>query len=172
MVFRSLASTMLVAAMIPVAPPRTSIPLADVHGLSRRQVRMEAFILPTDQDVRIEAVGEETGKDQALTTMGTASNGKGNEVRPPWIGNAWIIDLHSRRTVWELSAASTTGGRRNTRHFTGTVRLPAGSYAAYVSACPPGSEDSNEGRGIANRVWRFFGADSVGDYKLVVRGHG
>ena len=63
-------------------------------------------------------------------------NGKNDERRDPWMGNAWILDLKSRRVVWELSAASTERGRRSTRAFTGTVQLPAGNYEAFYSAFP------------------------------------
>ena len=98
---------------------------------------MEAFTLPTAQDVRIEAIGEEgTTVNNTLTVLRTVWNGSDRREQP-WVGNAWILDLKNRRVVWELSEAQTSGRRAGPREFKGTLHLPAGSYAAYVSAYPP-----------------------------------
>jgi hypothetical protein len=143
--------------------------LADVRGLEPREVRMEAFALAAAQDVRVAAVGEEGNRDGrwSLSDIGWRSERKAPR---PWIGNAWILDLRSRRTVWELSAASTSNASGRIREFDGTVRLPAGSYAAYVSAYPP--IEYSDGDGLVNRVRRYFGTGNAGDYRIAVRGDG
>jgi hypothetical protein len=143
--------------------------LADVHGLRPREIKVEAFSLPTAQEVRVAAIGEEGDRNSTFTWVRSMWTGR-DEPREPWAGNAWILDLQSRRAVWELSASTTTRGRRGTREFSGTVRLPAGSYAAYVSAFPPGyNEKWEDGHRLAAQ---FFGADGIDDYKLVVQGSG
>jgi hypothetical protein len=168
---RAALTLTLVAAATPAFAQAV---LADIHGLSPRQIKVDAFGLSSPQEVRIEAIGEEGNRDSKSTGWirsmwnGTADKEK---IAEPWAGNAWILDLQSRRVVWELSAANTTQGRRSTREFTGTIRLPAGSYAAYVSAFPPGAYSSDD-EGVANRIWKFFGADGIEDYKLVIHGNG
>ena len=69
------------------------------------------------------------------------------------MGNAWILDLKSRRVVWELSAAATERGRRSTRVFNGTVRLPAGTYEAFYSAFPTSTGATT--RATPTRAQRF-----------------
>jgi hypothetical protein len=146
--------------------------LADIHGLSPRQVKYDAFTLTAPQDVHIEAVGEVGGDDsRTMAWVRSLWDSKSERVPQPWVGNAWILDLQSHRTVWELSAANTTEGRRRTREFSSSVRLPAGSYAAYVSAFPPGAYSSDDD-GIGSRIQKFFGADGIDEYKLVLRGNG
>lgn len=172
---RNLAGLALLT--ITTATPALAQPvLADLHGLSPRQIKVEGFILSTAQEVRIEAVGEEGDHDaKSFTWVRSmwygAKAAKDERVGQPWAGNAWILDLKSRRVVWELSDSNTTGGRRSTREFNGTVKLPAGSYAGYVSAYPPGAYTTDDD-GVANRVWRFFGVNGVDDYKLVVKATG
>src|SRR5262249_53832216 len=144
--------------------------LADVHGLEPREIKVEAFTMSGPQDLRIAAVGEEGDRNSTTFTWVRAMWTGREEPREPWAGNAWILDLHSRHVVWELSASNTTRGRRGTREFSGNVHLPAGSYAAYVSAYPPGYNEKWDDGHLISR--QFTGADGIADYKLVVQGSG
>jgi hypothetical protein len=160
----------LFVAVTTAAPLSAQTLLADIKDLKPRQLKTDAFVLPAAQTVRIEAVGEEGDYGEgSYTVLRTLWNGREVERRP-WVGNAWILDLRSRKVVWELSTASTSGGRRDARSFKGTVQLPAGSYAAYVSAFPNGY--STEGDGPTARITRWFGADHLAEYKLTVLGAG
>ena len=160
----------LFVAVTTAAPLSAQTLLADIKDLKPRQLKTDAFVLPAAQTVRIEAVGEEGDYGEgSYTVLRTLWNGREVERRP-WVGNAWILDLRSRKVVWELSTASTSGGRRDARSFKGTVQLPAGSYAAYVSAFPNGY--STEGDGPTARITRWFGADHLAEYKLTVLGSG
>jgi hypothetical protein len=160
----------LFVAVTTAAPLSAQTLLADIKDLKPRQLKTDAFVLPAAQTVRIEAVGEEGDYGEgSYTVLRTIWNGREVERRP-WVGNAWILDLRSRKVVWELSTASTSGGRRDARSFKGTVQLPAGSYAAYVSAFPNGY--STEGDGPTARITRWFGADHLAEYKLTVLGAG
>ena len=103
--------TLAALVLAVAAPAAAQSVLADVHGLSPREVKVEAFSLGGPQDVRIEAIGEEGGSASgAFTWVRAMWNGR-EEGREPWTGNAWILDLQSRRVVWELSEASTSRGR-------------------------------------------------------------
>jgi hypothetical protein len=172
------ASLILALAAIPEPeqpqPAAAQSVLTDIHGLSPRQIKVDAFSLDTPQDVRIEAVGEPGGDSRAYAWLQAIWSGdkvnRNEREADPWVGDAWILDLQSRRVVWELSASTTGAGARGTRQFAGTLRLPAGAYAGYVSAFPHGMYSSDEG--IGQKLWRSLGADGLGDYKLVIRGSG
>ena len=162
--------TALVAAggLILAAPAGAQSLLADIRDLSPRQLKAGAFRLSSSQQVRIEAIGEQGDQNDGTFTVLSAM-WKGRDERQPWAGNAWILDLKSRKVVWELSEANPSGGRVDARAFTGTVQLPAGSYAAYVSAYPPGYSEEGDG---SQRITRWFGADHLKSYKLSVFGVG
>jgi hypothetical protein len=144
--------------------------LAEVRDVKPRQIRVEAFQLSSPQNVRIEAIGEEGDLgDRSYTVLRTIWKGQPDRRSRPWVGNAWILDLRSRRVVWELSAAK-TGGLGGAREFKGSVQLPAGSYAAYLSAFPSGSVSEDDGPGA--RITRWLGADHINQYMLKVSGSG
>src|SRR5690349_8167148 len=123
-------------------PPDPPSALVDIHGVGARRVVSSAFLLPSAQDVDILAVGAES-QDQygTMTLLKTAWNGK--KVQLPWTGNAWILDLKTRAVVWELSAAHTSASAHDTRTFSGSVRLPAGSYEAFYASFPEGTYSSD-----------------------------
>ena len=103
--------------------PGQVVDLKDFHP---REVKSAVFSLASDQDLNVEAVGAESDSHRGtFSWVTTMWHGKDDDQREPWMGNAWILDLKSRRVVWELSGASTERGRRSTRAFNGTVRLPA-----------------------------------------------
>jgi hypothetical protein len=163
----SLVTLVLLGA---AAPASAQALLADIRDMKPRQTRSEAFSLAAAQDVRIEAIGEEGDGNHTFTVLRTIWRGRNDQRRDPWVGNAWILDLRSRKVVWELSAANTSRGSGDQRVFKGTIRLPAGSYAAYVSAYPTGY--STDGDDIGSRITRWFGADHLEQYKLTVLGTG
>ena len=75
-VSRFVPALITMAAMTAAAGPAAAQSLlVDVRDLSPRQTRMEAFTLPTAQDVRIEAIGEEgTTVNNTLTMLRTVWN--------------------------------------------------------------------------------------------------
>jgi len=147
-----------------------SAALVDLDDFGPRQVKSQSFALASPQDLQIEATGAElSGKNGWAASMGE-KNGK---PVPPWSGNAWILDLQSRKVVWELSEAQTTSGSRGLREFKGTLRLPAGSYTAYYGSFPDGEYWSDDNaKHKADRKWHWFGDDPVESFKLVVHGQG
>jgi hypothetical protein len=148
--------------------------LADLHGLTPHQVKSESFTLPTSQDVQIEAVGAESTKAaDRLSRLTTMWQRDARRAVASWSGNAWILDLSSRKVVWELSRSDNSHGARGAREFKGSVRLAAGSYTAYYAAFPDGEYWTDEdGKTRANRKWHAFGDEPVDEFKLVVRGTG
>ena len=158
------------AALATATPASAQALLADIRGLEPRHTKTEAFTLPTAQEVRIEALGEQGRDSDSFTVLKAIWNGRDDRRPEPWVGNAWILNLRSRRVVWELSTANPSGGRRGAREFKGTLKLPAGSYAAYFSAYPTGY--STDGDGASERITRWFGADALDRYHLKVFGSG
>src|SRR5215210_2923202 len=142
---RLVAFAVVFGALAVAAPASAQAILAELGDMKPRQVRVEGFQLSSAQTVRIEALGEEGDLgDRSYTVLRTIWKGQSDQRNRPWVGNAWILDLRSRRVVWELSAAKTSGGM-GAREFRGSVQLPAGSYAAYVSAFPSGSITNDDG---------------------------
>jgi hypothetical protein len=121
-----------------VAQAQSSV--VDLKNLKPRQVQSAVFTLSSPQDLQVHAIGAEAGEDGGtfswITAMWNTSSRKGDEPREPWMGNAWILDLSTRRVVWELSEASTRRGHHSLRTFDGPVHLPAGTYEAFYSAFP------------------------------------
>jgi hypothetical protein len=131
----AVAATLLLQAGVASAQSGGVI---DLRDLKPRELRSAVFTLAAPQSVRVVAVGSEAQHEGGTFSWVTAMwNGKErSDRRDPWMGNAWILDLKSRRVVWELSASTTERGRRSTRTFDGTVRLPAGTYEAFYAAFP------------------------------------
>ena len=80
--------------------------------------------LSSPQDLQIEAVGAESTRQgwKESAAIGAMWERNGKPI-PPWSGNAWILDLQSRKVVWELSEAATTrrartGGANSRAAFT------------------------------------------------------
>ena len=144
--------------------------LVDLDDFGPREVKSQSFTLASAQDVQIEATGaESTGKTGWAASMGE-KNGK---PVPPWSGNAWILELQSRKVVWNLRDATTTQGARGLREFKGLAHLPAGSYTAYYASFPDGEYWSDDNaKHKSDRKWHWFGDDPVEKFRLVVRGKG
>jgi hypothetical protein len=148
--------------------------LVNIQGLGPRQVRTASFALTAAQEIRIEAVGaESTNQMDKFGRLAAMWQEKTSRPAPPWSGNAWILDVKTRKVAWELSTSSTNSGARATREFKGSVRLPVGSYTAYYGAFPDGEywTDDN-GKTRADRKWHWFGDEPIEEFKLVVRGNG
>jgi len=146
--------------------------LVELDDFGPRQVKSESFALASAQEIQIDAVGaESTGKGKANWAASMwERNGK---AVPPWSGNAWIMELQSRKVVWELSAANTTQGGRGLREFKGGIALPAGSYTAYYASFPDGEYWIDESAAEKSaRKWHWFGDDPVENFKLTVNGNG
>ena len=160
----------LALVALPCLADAQSSPLVDLDDFGPRQVKSQSFALASAQDLQIDATGAElTGKSGWSASMGE-KNGK---PVPPWSGNAWILDLQSRKVVWELSEAQTTNGSRGLRQFRGTVHLPAGSYTAYYASFPDGEYWSDDNaKHKTDRKWHWFGDDPVESFKLIVQGKG
>lgn len=148
--------------------------LVDIHGLTPRQLRSASFTLSVAQDVLVEAVGaESTNQMDKLSSVTSLGQRSARRSSPPWSGNAWILDVDSRRVAWELSASEPGPGVRGAREFKGNVRLPAGTYTAYYAAFPDGEYWTDEnGKTRSDRKWHWFGDDPIDQFKLVVRGAG
>ena len=160
----------LALVILPGSATAQSAALVDLDDFGPRQVKSQSFALASPQDLQIEAIGAElTGKNGWAASMGE-KNGK---PVPPWSGNAWILDLPSRKVVWQLSEAQTTSGSRGLREFQGTLRLPAGSYTAYYASFPDGEYWSDDNaKHKTDRKWHRFGDDPVESFKFVVHGKG
>src|SRR5262245_39379235 len=124
------------AAAAGAAHAQTSF--VDLKNPKPRQVQSAVFTLSSPQDLQVHAIGAEAAEDGGtfswVSAMWKTSSAKRDEPREPWMGNAWILDLSTRKVAWELSAASTRRGRRSLRTFDGPVHLPAGTYEAFYSA--------------------------------------
>src|SRR5262245_20008245 len=160
----------LAAVALPCLAGAQTTALVELDDFGPRQVKSQSFALASPQDLQIDAAGAElTGKSGWSASMGE-KNGK---AVPPWSGNAWILDLQSRKVVWELSQAPTTSGSRGLRQFKGTVHLAAGSYTAYYASFPDGEYWSDDNaKHKTDRKWHWFGDDPVENFKFVVHGKG
>jgi hypothetical protein len=147
--------------------------VVDLKDFRPREVKSAVFTLAAGQDVRVEAVGAESDSNRGtFSWVSTMWNGRNDARREPWMGNAWILDLKSRRVVWELSAATTERGRRNTRAFAGAVRLPAGTYEAFYSPFP--SMFWTDGKGDANaaqRLLNWLADEGFDEFRLTIKGN-
>ena len=136
--------------------------LVEIQEIAPRQVKSQAFQLPSAGTVQIDAVGLDADNEHGtLTLLKTMSDGKRSAGRP-WAGNAWILDLTTRSVVWELSKAKTSRGVGDTLTFSGSLALPAGAYEAFYSFYPTSyvsDDDKQEKRSLLDRLWN--GPNSV-----------
>jgi hypothetical protein len=156
--------------------------LVDIRKLTPQEHRSAAFVLPTPQDLHLEATGAEPRRER----RGRDFWGSGNEdERTTWPAAAWILDVRTREVVWDLRTAETDRSREGLRRFSGTIRLPAGVYEAHFGSFPAtsvsytGNLDSSVSR-IRDRRRRGdvrFSGPYVDDgsyraFALVIRGEG
>jgi hypothetical protein len=167
------AAILGLAVLAPSAASAQPATLVDLDDFGPRQLKSQAFVLSSPQDIQIDAVGAESSDKNGKSSWVGAMWERNGKPVPPWTGNAWILDLQSRKVVWELSEAATTQGAHGLRSFKGTIHLPAGSYAAYFGSFPDGEYWSEDGKKSASdRKWHGFGDQPVNNFKLVVGGNG
>ena len=148
-------------------------PVVDLKDLQPRQVQAAVFALDAAQELRVQAVGAEAASEGGtFGWIGTFWNSKTDEARQPWMGNAWILDLKTRKVVWELSAAQTSRGRRSLRAFDGPVRLPAGAYEAFYSAFPTVYWSDEDGKASSTQRFVNWLADQGWEeFRFTIRGN-
>src|SRR5262245_30243642 len=105
--------------------------LVSIKSLASQELRTEAFILDSAQDVQIDAVGSAS---RLLDRLGSIHKLDEEVGKLPWPGNAWILNLRTREVVWELRKMTTTRDSKDLRKYSGPVRLPAGTYQANYSS--------------------------------------
>jgi len=158
---------------LPYLGAAQSATLVDLGDFGPREVKSQSFALASAQDIQIDAVGAESTGKGGKTNWAASMWEKNGKAVPPWSGNAWIIELQSRKVVWELSEATTTEGARGLREFKGGVALPPGSYTAYYASFPDGEYWTDDSaRQKSDRKWHWFGDDPVENFKLTVKGNG
>ena len=149
--------------------------LVELHSLAPREVQSQSFVLSAPQQVQVEGTGAQSARKADKSSWITTLFGRESpsEILQPWSGNAWILDLSSRKVVWELSTSATTSSGNGTRQFKGGVQLPAGSYSAYFAAFPDGEYWTDEGgKAQKTQKWHAFGDEPVEQFTLRIRGTG
>src|SRR5579871_2449042 len=92
-------SAVMLLAVSAAAAPQS---IVDIKNLRPREIRSTVFRLSAPQDLRIMAVGADGQHHGTFSWVGAIWNGSPDKPADPWIGNAWILDLTTRRLVWEL----------------------------------------------------------------------
>jgi hypothetical protein len=159
--------------------------LVDIHDLTPREHRSRGFVLTAAQTLRIEAVGAEPspeyrdGRSDRRVTWWTHE-----DERDTWPAAAWILDVRTRRVVWDLREAGTERSSDGLRSFRGSVSLPAGVYDVHYASYPAvwGADNGDRGvvgflRGLARGREQRYGGPYVEDgafreFAIVVRGAG
>jgi hypothetical protein len=136
----SLALLFLIA-QTQAAPP-ASLPqrLIDLLELSPSEHKMGAFVLTAPQELTINAVAAEPWPDR-LRSRGDEH--WEDDEQTTWPAAAWIIDARTREVVWDVRSAETRRESNGLRRFSGTVRLPAGTYVAHYASYPASSFSFN-----------------------------
>ena len=144
--------------------------LIEIDDIYPEDVRMEGFVLNSDQDVVIDAVG-------------FYYRDGGNRVL---LGNSWILDADTREVVWDLSEADSKRRSRGLLEFSDDVPLPKGVYEVYYASYPLRSfsdfniDDLGEFLGSFFKGW-FRGDrdhykkemwDLYREFKIVIKGDG
>jgi hypothetical protein len=115
------------------APETSAQTLVQIHDLSPREHEVATFVLSAPQALRIKAVGAEPSPDRFRERDAERWQ---NDAQTTWPAAAWILDARTRTVVWDLRAAETSRSSNGLRHFSGTVRLPAGVYEAHYASYP------------------------------------
>lgn len=146
-------------------------PVVDLRELHAREVKSIVFSLGSPQDLRVEAVGAESTDTRSTFSWITAMWSSKDDRQEPWRGNAWILDLRTRKVVWELSESATERGHRDTRVFSGSVRLPAGDYEAFYAAFPTVYWTNDEhDKNSAERMMSWLTDEGFDDFRLTITG--
>ena len=111
-------------------------PLVDIQNLTPREHRVSVFVLTVPQDLTLSAVGAEPWPDRLRTRDDEHWQ---DDEQTTWPAAAWILDARTRAVVWDLRAVDTRRESNGLRRFSGTVRLPAGTYEAHYASYPASS---------------------------------
>ena len=123
---------LLLLAQTQAVPPAPQ-PLVEIQNLSTREHRMTAFLLTAAQELTVTAVGAEPWPDRLRSRD---EEGWDEDEQTMWPAAAWILDARTRAVVWDLRAADTRRESNGLRRFSGTLRLPAGTYEAHYASYP------------------------------------
>src|SRR6267378_1195329 len=105
--------------------------LVDIQNLTPREHRVSVFVLTAPQDLKLSAVAAEPWPDRVRSR--DAEHWQDDE-QTTWPAAAWILDARTRAVVWDLRAVDTRRESNGLRRFSGTVRLPAGTYEAHYAS--------------------------------------
>src|SRR5712664_2745251 len=110
--------------------------LVDIQNLAPRELLVSAFVLAAPQDLKLSAVAAEPWPDRVRSR--DAEHWQDDE-QTTWPAAAWILDARTRAVVWDMRAVDTRRESNGLRRFSGTVRLPAGTYEAHYASYPASS---------------------------------
>lgn len=115
-------------------------PIVDIRDLTSREHRVSTFVLTATQELKLTAVGAEPWPDRLRNR--DDANWQDDE-QTTWPAAAWILDARTRALVWDMRSVDTRRESNGLRRFTGTVRLPAGTYEAHYASYPASSVSWN-----------------------------
>ena len=164
-----LSSVCAAAVLLHAAAAAAQPAVVDLRDVQPRQVKSAVFTVAAAQDFHIDAIGAEAARDVGPFSWVPAIWRGDDRTRDPWMGNAWILDTASRRVVWELSGAQTSR-RRGTRSFSGTVRLPAGTYEAFYASFPYAWTVGDDESRASQRFLSWLTDQGFDQFRLTVRG--
>ena len=110
--------------------------LVDIQNLTPRDHRVSVFVLTAPQDLKVLAVAAEPWPDQLRSRDDDHWQ---DDEQTTWPAAAWILDARTRAVVWDVRAVDTRRESNGLRRFSGTVRLPAGTYEAHYASYPASS---------------------------------
>src|SRR5262249_4273960 len=111
------------------------------QNLGSSEHRVSVFVLPSAQDVTIAATGAEPWPDRLRSRDDAHWQ---DDEQTTWPAAGWILDARTRAVVWDLRAVDTRREANGLRRFSGTVRLPGGTYEAHYASYPASSVAFNE----------------------------
>jgi len=114
--------------------------LVNIQDLTPQEHRVAAFVLTAPQELKIAAVGAEPWPDRLRSRDDEHWQ---DDEQTTWPAAAWILDARTRAVVWDLRAVETRRESNGLRRFSGTVRLPAGTYEAHYASYPASSVSFN-----------------------------
>ena len=110
--------------------------LVDIQNLTPREHRVSVFVITAPQDLKVVAVAAEPWPDQLRSRDDDHWQ---DDEQTTWPAAAWILDARTRAVVWDVRAVDTRRESNGLRRFSGTVRLPAGTYEAHYASYPTSS---------------------------------
>ena len=116
--------------------------LVDIQNLGTRDHRLSVFVLTTPAELSITATGAEPWPDRLRSRDDAHWQ---DDEQTTWPAAAWILDARTRAVVWDLRSVDTRRESNGLRRFSGTVKLPAGTYEAHYASYPSSSITFNSG---------------------------